>query len=178
MRCPKKTTVPALWLLPFNSVLPVLRRGWVEYFGNYGSKELRVCSVVPFEGELEEGKDGRCPRLWEGRQDPSCETTPGYERYGLRSSPLPQVSEGLLGDRGVVREREPGEDRKGGGVPLRGSRRNEFVCWDTWDGSGHSIYLMKSSRESVRHLFVCPIRGIHPGEKYNRREPGRLDETE
>jgi len=53
----KQATVPTLWLFPFNLARPVLRRGRIKQLGDYGGKKLCVCSVVPFEDELQEGKD-------------------------------------------------------------------------------------------------------------------------
>jgi len=59
-------------------------------------------------------------------------------------------------------------------VEFQGERACTSVCL-SWAAL---VHLMKCSRKHVRHLFVCPIRSIYPGEKYNRRKLGRLDETE
>jgi len=69
------------------------------------------------------------------------------------------VRKGLLGDGGIGRERNLGEDCKGRGVPWWGPGGNEFV-------------------RRGSHLLACPVRGIYPREKYNRRKLGRLNETE
>jgi hypothetical protein len=134
MWCSKQATIPALWLLPINLARPVPHRQCIEQPGNYGSKGLRVCSVVSFEGELQEAKGGCRPLLWERRQDAACKATSGYERYRFGGSPFLRMRKWLLGDGGVGRERKLDEGCKGRGVPLWGPGGNEFVRRGTWNG--------------------------------------------
>ena len=58
MRRSEQAAVPALWFLPFKISRPVFRGGSIEQSGDYRSERLRVCSVVPFRDELQEGQDG------------------------------------------------------------------------------------------------------------------------
>jgi len=55
--------------------------------------------------------------------------------------------------------------------------QGERVCTSGYFGWVGSTRLVECSGKNVRHLLACPVRGIYPREKYNRRKPGRLDET-
>ena len=56
--------------------------------------------------------------------------------------------------------------------------RGERVCTLGYLEWVTSTRLMECYGKNVRHLLACPVRGIYPREKYNRRKLGRLNETE